>query len=310
MAVVKVVMMEKDEGDTLARWLLHYSSLFGFENLTILDNGSTDERTLALLENAERRGVTVRRDLTGPENFHAKGSHVRNIIQGWDGCETYDFALPVDCDEYLAVFTEGGLSQTREDIHAAFDALIGRQCAFRLETSLFNMPGRPGWYTPNRSFHKGFVAANTIGLCDKGYHAPRSRVEDTFFSTSLTYLHEHHYAYEQWRNRLKFKVRNRVDPEDRAALEAYLQIPDAESSHAVACLLITEAEYGALYADDVRIFPSRCETGAVIVETPDLPPFLWDSEAYLARNPDVRGYHTGPLQHYLRHGYEERRLLR
>ena len=36
MAKIKVVTMQKNEGDTLARWLLHYSDLFGFENITIL----------------------------------------------------------------------------------------------------------------------------------------------------------------------------------------------------------------------------------------------------------------------------------
>ncbi len=310
MAIVRVVMMQRDEGTALARWITHYAWLFGFENLTILDNGSVDPQTLSILDTVEKQGVTVRRDLNQPHDFHRKGGHLTRIIQGWDGLYNYDFALPVDCDELLAVFTEDGLSLDKTAIHEAFDALKGTDCALRIDTSLFNVPGRPGWYAPIRHFHKGFVAAKTISICDDGQHEPRSAVRDEFKSTVFTYLHNHHLPYTDWRERLKNKVSGLVDVNDDAALRAYLTQPHAEGAHAVEALLVTPEEYMHLYDDSVRVFVGVGSTPITFVEGPEVKTTVWNTDAYLAAHPDVKQHYTiGALQHYLRDGFREKRPL-
>ena len=40
MARVRCIMMQKDESFLLEPWLLYNGYLFGFENLTVYDNGS------------------------------------------------------------------------------------------------------------------------------------------------------------------------------------------------------------------------------------------------------------------------------
>jgi len=310
MAIVRVAMMQRDEGTALARWIAHYAWLFGFENLTILDNGSLDPQTIAILDSAEKRGVVVRRDLNQPHDFHNKGGHFTNIIHSWDGNHDYDFALPVDCDELLAIFTEDGLSLDKTAIHAGLDALKGTDCALRIDTSLFNVPGRPGWYAPVRHFHKGFVAAKTISVCDNGQHEPRSAIRDEFKSTALTYLHDHHVPYQAWRARLKNKVSGLVDADDETALRTYLVQPYAEGAHAVEALLTTAEEYTHLYDNSVRVFIGAGSTPINFVEGPGLPTTLWNHNAYLEANPDVKKHYTiGALQHYLRDGFRENRAL-
>ena len=310
MAIVRVVMMQRDEGTALARWITHYAWLFGFENLTILDNGSVDPQTISILEAVEKQGVTVRRDLNQPHDFHRKGGHLTRIIQEWDQNYEYDFALPVDCDELLAVFTHEGITLDKTAIHDAFDALKGTDCALRIDTSLFNVPGRPGWYAPVRHFHKGFVPAKTISICDDGQHEPRSAIRDEFKSTVFTYLHDHHLPYAAWRDRLKNKVTGLVDADDENALRAYLTKPHAEGAHAVQALLVTAEEYTHLYDDSVRVFIGAGSTELAFVEGPGLATTLWNSDAYLAAHRDVRRHYTiGPLQHYLRDGFREKRAL-
>lgn len=310
MAVVRVVMMQRDEGTALARWISHYAWLFGFENLTILDNGSVDTQTLSILDSAEKQGVTVRRDLNQPHDFHRKGGHFTNIIKDWDGRYEYDFALPLDCDELLAVFTDDGLSLDKTTIHTALDALIGTECALRIDTSLFNVPGQPGWYAPVRHFHKGFVSARTISVCDNGQHEPRSAIRDEFKSTVFTYLHDHHVPYQNWRARLKNKVAGLVDAEDDTALRAYLAQPHAEGAHAVEALLVTEEEYAHLYDGSVRVFMGAGATPINFIEGPGLETTLWNASSYLEANRDVKKHYTiGPLQHYLRDGFRENRPL-
>lgn len=308
MAVVKVLMMEKDEVENLARWLAHYAYLFGFENLTIFDNGSTNPATISLLKSAESRGAIVRYDLNVTRDFHLKGIHFTSVIKGWDNDAAYDFALPVDCDEFLAVFDEHGLTRDREAIHRHFDALKGQQASLRIDTSLFNVPGRRGWYAPVRHFFKGFVAARTLDFCDNGHHAPLT-LNKQVASSSFTYLHEHHHPYEEWRRRLRVKVEGLVDLDDEAAMRHYLTIPGAEGVHAVASLLIGEAAYLSLYEDEIQLRPAGGGSGHVVLEGPGVPMQLWDAAAYLRRHPDVHVYEIGTLQHYLRHGFHEGRAL-
>lgn len=158
-AVVRVVMMQRDEGALLMAWLSHYSGLFGMERLTIFDNGSTDPLTLHLLARAETCGATVRRDFTDPADFHAKGLHFVNEMRRWDAGPDYDFALPVDCDEFLAVVCDETISPRRADVHQEFARLVGERRALRIGTSLFNVVDRPGWFAVDTDFIKGFVPA-------------------------------------------------------------------------------------------------------------------------------------------------------
>ena len=55
MARVACVMMQKDEVHLLEPWLAYHGYLFGFENLYVLDNGST--RPDVLLTRSEERRV-------------------------------------------------------------------------------------------------------------------------------------------------------------------------------------------------------------------------------------------------------------
>ena len=299
----------RDEGDMLARWLTHYSGLFGFENLSIMDNGSSDPWTLSLLKDAEARGTHIYWHLNTHHDFLRKGGHIGNIVHHWDAEYNYDFALPVDCDELLGVFTENGLSLDKQKIHTAFEELLGRHSAFRIETSLFNVPERPDWYAPIRHFHKGFLASHSLEICDDGHHEPISRRHAGYQSTRLTYLHNHNRPFENWRARLKNKLSGLVDVDDLDALRAYGNIPRAEGAHLVASLFMSQKDYLHQYDDDVRLSVGPGCTETVVIERPGLAPRIWDNTAYLRKNPDVHGYALGALQHYLRHGFHENRDL-
>lgn len=140
LTTIRIVMMQRDEGPMLMAWLSYYGRIFGFENLTIFDNGSHDPLTLHLLVQAERCGATVRRDRDDPSDFHGKGLHFAEQIRLWDDTEVYDFALPVDCDEFLVVIGDEGLSTSRDRILEEFASHLGEKRALRIGSSLFNIP--------------------------------------------------------------------------------------------------------------------------------------------------------------------------
>ena len=303
---VRVIMMQKDEGDTLARWLSHYVALFEASDLTILDNGSTDPLTCSLLSAAEQAGVRVIFDFVTAHDFHEKGGHFGNIIKSWDNDFKYDFALPLDCDEILCAFTHDGLTLDHDAIHAELTRLVGVRSALRIDMSLFNVPERPGWFAPVRHFHKGFVPSGSLKMLDNGQHDPSSRHEPGYRTTRLTYLHWHHRRYDATVARAREKLRCFVNVDDAEALRQYLLIPQAPGGHAVSTLLQSEMEFLAIYDGEVNVFVEGSNNLNLIDNGKRI--VAWNGSHYLAANPDVADrYELTALHHYLRHGFIEGR---
>jgi hypothetical protein len=305
---VRVVMMQRDEGETLARWLSHYGGLFRFDNLTILDNGSMDVDTILLLREAERAGAQVIWGLTSPSDFPNKGEHVRNVIMAWDKHSNYDFALPVDCDEILAVFTDAGLTANHDAIHAALRGLKDITSSLRIDLSLFNVPGQPGWFAPHRTFHKGFLPKRSIESIDEGFHNPVSRLAPHHAVTTLAYLHWHNKSFEYSVAWAKRKLIGLVDTGNIEALKAYAAEPGARGVHLVDILLMNEQQYTSRYEQEVQIYVPPDGTANLLRIAGGIS--VWDSKRYLARHPDVVSYGFPCLHHYLRFGYLEGRPLR
>lgn len=310
--IVKVMMMQKNEGPRLARWLTHYAALFGMSNLLIFDNGSDDPYTHALLDEAERCGAHVRRDLNTPFDFQNKGGHFTNIIRSLNHDAEYDFALPVDCDELLCAFTEDGLSMSKEDVMNELLRLKPLDCSFLIELSLFNLPGleNEGWYAPHRHFQKGFVPAYRDAMIDNGHHAPSLAHTTELRATRFVYLHSHNRPYEEMlrlcRNKLIPEMDHPDDVLDDEKILEYITRPGCPGSHLGYMLLKTQEEYENSYKDEVQLY---FRDGLTLIRTKDGQLRRWDAAAYLERHPDVAGYESGPLAHYLMHGAREGRSL-
>lgn len=305
MSVTKIIMMQKNEGPFLARWLAHYSFIFGTHNLIILDNGSTDSYTLSLLNEAEYRGAIIERNFTRPEDFQHKGRHFTTLISALDQDSDYDFALPVDCDELLAVFTPSGLSVEKEKILAEFDKLKGQRSGFSITPSLFNVPGQPGWFSPNRHFPKGFVPSRCGAVIDDGQHFPASMEVEGQIPTKFTYLHFHNRPYEEMQAYCRAKLSLELDDvTDEAKLREHERLA-RPGGHMVRSLLLDEAGYQKIYDHEVQLYFNGA---GVLLRTADTIR-LWDAPRYLAQHPDTQAYGAGPLCHYLMHGFPEGREL-
>lgn len=305
MVRVRFVTMQRNEGGRLRDWVEHHGALCAPADLLILDNGSTDPETLDLLRDAERRGVSVRRDFGGREHFDAKGRIVADAIRRWDVSGGYDLAVPCDADERLAVWTDEGVSTEPAAILAELAEHVGSPQALRIDTSLFNDPGMPGWYAPDTSFCKSFLAAGTIAALDGGFHAARSRVQPGHRQTQLVWLHEHNGSFAETRLRARTKLRGRVDPDDPVALRAHARAA-AAGAHLVPILLMDEQAFLDRYQDRLRIHASP---RARILRPNELLARDWSGAGYLYAHPDVAlRWELSALQHYVRHGFDEGRL--
>lgn len=298
--------MQKDEAELLLAWLSHYGNLFGYRNLTIYDNGSTEPRTLAILQHAMRLGVVISTGYDQPHDFHQKGYHFANLIREWDRQSDYDFALPVDCDEFLAVFEDDRISTSRDAILAELNRYVGSERALRMDMSLFNVPGQEGWFSPDRSFHKGMVAAGTVAEIDNGQHEPRT-IAGGHITTRLTYLHRHNRPFDAYIERTRAKLdpscRHLTDPDEIRRLADDPLVP---GNHLLRSLLRSEEDYHHQYARELRIrVDDLFGSGVELADANG--PIHWDTNTYLARHPDVRRHEQGPLHHYLRFGWLEGR---
>lgn len=314
---IRIVMMQRDEGPMLMAWLSYYGRIFGFENLTIFDNGSHDPLTLHLLAQAERCGAIVRRDRDDPSDFHGKGLHFAEQIRLWDETDIYDFALPVDCDEFLVVIGDEGLSTSRDRILEEFASHLGERRALRIGSSLFNIPSQPGWFALDTAFIKGLLPARSIAVVDNGQHNPSSRLAPGYALTRFSYLHWHNHEFEEMQRRARAKLSNSLlDPNDRVALTRYAATPNLPGRHLVDILLEDETHYLSRYNSMLHLYlPWARAASALPVHLDNAPALLrdrqiakpWSGSAYRKFHQDVKGWPLGPLMHFLLHGWAEGR---
>ncbi len=328
-------MMQRDEETLLDSWFRYYGHLFGFDRLSVFDNRSVNPDVIATLRRYESLGSRIYWGFDRVEDFEGKGFHFTNVIRSWDEEHEYDFAIPLDCDEFLTVFTQSGLSCDRETIHAYLDGLIGTHQAIGIEWSLYNVPGRAGWFRPEL-YQKGFLPRGSIEFLDHGFHEPRSRLEAGRRETRLAYVHLHNKSYAMTLEHAKRKLAHFVDVEDLDAVRSYV----GPGFHLVNHFLLTEADFlrkydrvptiwfgaflrlltdlGAPWPELASALPSHPlePIDAVIMR---LPPGLdawlpmhevaFHAGRYVTANPDVAQSTSAPLMHYLRFGHGEGRRL-
>lgn len=95
-AFAKVVLLTKDETHIIEDFLIYYGHLFGFDNLVVIDNGSTEPAVLDVYERYKPKGVTIKVDRSPfPEAVRFMSDHMRALR---DSCE---WILPLETDEFL-----------------------------------------------------------------------------------------------------------------------------------------------------------------------------------------------------------------
>ena len=89
---VIIATMVKNEDDIIRDWLNYYGTIFGFDNLYIIDNYSTDT-TFQICEEYISKGI----HLEQKPDYKLKG-HYMTYYKNTINC---DFFIPVDIDEFI-----------------------------------------------------------------------------------------------------------------------------------------------------------------------------------------------------------------
>lgn len=295
--------MQRDGGMLIDAWCSYHGYLFGFENLTVLDNGSTGRETVEILRRYERAGSTILWQYRSETDRANRQLHFHALARRDDGPE--GIAIGLDCDEWLALFTADGLSCDRDAIMDYLERPTWRRPGvFGLGGGLVNVPTSAGFYCGMP------VDRRAVSLGGEG--AGASAVQPT--------------------NLVLVRFCNRplvlADVPPRRKAPACVQLAGIEGlmtparcrSHFADKLLVEFPALGRLadaiglpdgwpvraglddLADDgtTRIMmPTRGDRSRKVVS--------FESETYLRLNPDVAGAGWPALQHFIFNGVTEER---
>jgi len=188
---VKVAVMAKDEEDILPYFLEYYGALFGFSNIHIADNFSTNKEYLSTLRKYQKKGVIVKWKADG---FTDKGNYLLKWMKKLYPAHQADFILFVDIDEFV-VFSSGenadklSFSSNKNKILAELTRLKGEypsQPSFRYRTWAF---GRQTKLEYSNVIKEQFYFSNFISESEKKvpfYQRRNRRYRKLFFNPALT----------------------------------------------------------------------------------------------------------------------------
>lgn len=94
--VAKAICLTKNEYDNIESFIRYYGHLFGYNNVHIVDNGSTNEAVLAVYEKYKPLGVTVTVDTT---NFTTADVFMTEHIRQYIG--TCEWLFLLETDEFV-----------------------------------------------------------------------------------------------------------------------------------------------------------------------------------------------------------------
>ena len=212
MVQVACIMMQKDEGELLRIWIEYHAQVFGFHNLYLYDNNSTDALTCRILRKYQDRGLSVNRMHPDVVAHTLKGSIFGDLIRSLDAFGEYDFFIPMDCDEFFVLRSGTTVTVEKTAIFAALMPLLAKPQALGIDISYYNILGQPDYFFawPQR---KTFFKRGTFLRMDSGFHEGQSRLAPGKLETRFAYIHYHHKPYNILFEHSKNKLRAFFDPD-------------------------------------------------------------------------------------------------
>jgi hypothetical protein len=99
--MVKIFTMVKDEVDIIKDWIIYHGSMFGFNNIYVIDNYSTDGTFEAINEFSHLINIFREPD------YLKKGEYMKKLINTY--CNN-EIAFPIDIDEFIIYYDNNEVS--------------------------------------------------------------------------------------------------------------------------------------------------------------------------------------------------------
>lgn len=238
---VACVMMQRDEDALLPCWIEHHAALFGYENLHILDNGSTSPDVLRCLAKARMQGVTVTMRYCTPADYELKGELLKALILGIEQRESerIDFIFPLDCDEFVGALENGAARFDEGSVLNSLASHMSDQGVLKIAYAMVNCPGVTDRFVI-RPESKCFFRSGTLSHLDHGAHRARSRYKAPDVSTQIIYVHLRNKPFHMVQAAARAKLKLRMKDFSEESLRSYTS---GRGKHLPKYLLMSEREY-------------------------------------------------------------------
>jgi len=203
--MTKIFTIVKDEVDIVEDWLIYHGCMFGWNNIYIIDNYSSDGTWEKINEFSHLVNIFREND------YSKKGEYMRNLINTY--CYDGEIAFPIDIDEFIVYYDNNSISIDRDVIihhinnlpecHVYktnyINALITQDNGYEKATNMIHC----GLYNDMGKYAKTFFNTRYFkGMIDHGNHI----VCDNYYLTKLCLVHYHCRNLEQ----MKKKVLNNI----------------------------------------------------------------------------------------------------
>ena len=296
--------MQRDEGPLIDAWCAYHGHLFGFESLTIFDNGSVLPETVEILRRYERAGCTIAWQFRSNNDYAERQRHFEARARSDDG--PAGLAIGLDCDEWLALFGPRGLTCDRDEIMAYLDRPGWKHPgAFGIDVALLNVPTTAGYFCATsmagRCLTTGTVADDDRAMQSTDLVVVRFRNRPFIVSEA---------AVAKGRTAPLVQLAEAPEPKTPAQcrqffagklLVEFAALSRLADALGIAADMLALADQSGPAADEpIRLLmPARSDRGRTAVE--------FDADAYLRLNPDVAEANWPALHHFMRLGLNEGR---
>jgi hypothetical protein len=96
--MTKIFTMVKGEVDIVNEWVLYHGSLFGFQNLYVIDNLSKDGTWEALVNLKKKYNINI----TRLPDYKKKGEYMTKMFRSF--CRPSEIGIPIDIDEFIVYY--------------------------------------------------------------------------------------------------------------------------------------------------------------------------------------------------------------
>ena len=159
--MTKLFTIVKDEIDIVEEWLIYHGCMFGWQNIFIIDNYSSDGTWEKI--NEFKNLVNIFRK----DDYSKKGEYMRDLIN--KNCSDGEIAFPIDIDEFIVYFDNNKVIVDKDHINNYINNLP--------EFSLYKANYINALITQNNGYEKAVHEIYCGSYCNMGNSAK------SFFNT-------------------------------------------------------------------------------------------------------------------------------
>jgi hypothetical protein len=249
---IACLMMQKDEVSLLDTWITYHGHLFGFDNLFVFDNGSKDKVIDTIFQKHGLNGVSIVKNFSSKADFYNKGQILGEYIKFLDLTAGYDFVVPLDCDEFLAVESETGeILFDIKSIEAELRKYEQTESPLAIKGSYFNIPRLHDMFFFYPEF-KIFFKSKTFEFMDEGFHIGRTKVSSDSIKTNLVHFHFLNKPFALGKRHAEEKLAGLVSDFSKENMLNY----EGSGSHLKRFFVQTEEEYDNFLAAAGTFLPN------------------------------------------------------